>query len=212
MRRRSFLLGSVVTITGGSSLLASGAFSQTESQRTVTVETVGDEDAYLRLEYEDAENLECSETETVRLVELTNQLKTEITDVTVSYDLSGDEPPETGELVVPETLSIGESGDVTIDIECRPPNQEETTITFTVEVTGDELDLVVQDREITVTCDCPGQAGAENVTESTNETVETANESGEPVNESDVSINESAGSTNESVSDSSAQSSNTSTE
>jgi len=212
MRRRSFLLGSLVTATGGSSLLVSGAFSETESQRRVKVETVGDEDAYLRLEYQDADNLDCPGTETVTLVNLTNQLTTEITDITVSYDLSGDEPPETSELVVPETLSIGESGDVTLDIRCQPPKQEETTITFTVAVTGHELDLVAQDREITVTCDCPGQAGAENVTESTNETVETANESGETVDESDGSINESAGSTNESVSGSSAQSSNTSTE
>lgn len=176
MRRRAFLLGSLVTAAGGSSLLASGAFSQSESQRKVTVETVGDEDAYLQLVYEDR-TVVCQGT--VTLVELTNQLTTEITDIDVGYDSSAD-VPSISNLQVPENLAVGKSGDVTVDVECPPSSDAETTVTFTVQVTGNGLDLVAQDRTVDISCDCEGETSSSAGTgnESTNETT-------------DVSINES---------------------
>lgn len=176
MRRRAFLLGSLVTAAGGSSLLASGAFSQSESQRKVTVETVGDEDAYLQLVYEDR-TVVCQGT--VTLVELTNQLTTEITDIDVGYDSSAD-VPSISNLQVPKSLAVGKSGDVTVDVECPPSSDAETTVTFTVQVTGNGLDLVAQDRTVDISCDCEGETSSSAGTgnESTNETT-------------DVSINES---------------------
>ncbi len=176
MRRRAFLLGSLVTAAGGSSLLASGAFSQSESQRKVTVETVGDEDAYLRLVYKDR-TVVCQGT--VTLVELTNQLTTEITDIDVGYDSSAD-VPSISNLQVPKSLAVGKSGDVTVDVECPPSSDAETTVTFTVQVTGNGLDLVAQDRTVDISCDCEGETSSSAGTgnESTNETT-------------DVSINES---------------------
>jgi len=195
MRRRAFLLGSLATAAGGSSLLASGAFSEAESQRKVTVETVGDEDAYLKLVYED-QSVNCQET--VTLVELTNQLTTEITDIDVEYDSSAD-VPSISNLQVPETLPVGESGDVTVAVECAPSSDAETTVTFTVEVTGDRLDLVAQDRTVDISCECEHEqsssAGPGN--ESRNETAdasinESANESASPpLNESQNESNDS---------------------
>lgn len=176
MRRRAFLLGSLVTAAGGSSLLASGAFSEAESQRKVTVETVGDEDAYLQLVYEDR-TVNCQDT--VTLVELTNQLTTEITNIDVEYDSSAD-VPSISNLQVPESLAVGESGDVTVDVECSESSDAETTVTFTVQVTGNGLDLVAQDRTVDISCECEGETSSSAGTgnESTNETT-------------DVSINES---------------------
>ena len=49
MKRRNFILGLGATAAGGSAVVGSGAFSSVEAERTVTVETATDNDAYLRL-------------------------------------------------------------------------------------------------------------------------------------------------------------------
>ena len=47
--RRKFLLGTGAAATGGSALLGTGAFTSVEAARSVSVDVVGDADAYLRL-------------------------------------------------------------------------------------------------------------------------------------------------------------------
>ena len=49
MKRRNFIVGLGATAAGGTAVLGSGAFSSVEGERTVTVETADDNDAYLRL-------------------------------------------------------------------------------------------------------------------------------------------------------------------
>lgn len=49
MKRRTFLLGLGTTATGAGTLFGSGAFSSAEAERTVSVETADDDDAYLAL-------------------------------------------------------------------------------------------------------------------------------------------------------------------
>ena len=49
MKRRNFIVGLGATVAGGTAVLGSGAFSSAEAERTVTVETADDDDAYLRL-------------------------------------------------------------------------------------------------------------------------------------------------------------------
>ena len=50
MQRRKFLLGVGGAGIGGSSLIGSGAFSRTESERSLTIQTAEDPEAYLGLE------------------------------------------------------------------------------------------------------------------------------------------------------------------
>lgn len=49
MKRRNFLVGLGAFAGGGSVTVGSGAFASTEAERIVTVETAGDDRAYLRL-------------------------------------------------------------------------------------------------------------------------------------------------------------------
>lgn len=49
MKRRNFILGLGVTVAGSGVAVGSGAFSSVEAERTVTVETATDDNAYLRL-------------------------------------------------------------------------------------------------------------------------------------------------------------------
>jgi hypothetical protein len=49
MKRRTFVLGLASTAAGSGALIGSGAFSSAEAERTVSVETADDDDAYLAL-------------------------------------------------------------------------------------------------------------------------------------------------------------------
>lgn len=49
MKRRNFVVGLGAFAAGGGVTVGSGAFSSVEAERTVTVETAGDDEAYLRL-------------------------------------------------------------------------------------------------------------------------------------------------------------------
>jgi len=49
MERRKFVIGAGALATGSAAAMGTGAFSQAQAERDVTVQTVGDEDAYLGL-------------------------------------------------------------------------------------------------------------------------------------------------------------------
>lgn len=55
MNRRTVLIGVGGVVAGGGALLGSGAFSQVEADRTVTIETAGDDAAFLALEAADGD-------------------------------------------------------------------------------------------------------------------------------------------------------------
>lgn len=150
MKRRTFLAGLTTATVGGSALLASGGYSQVESQRNVTIETVGDEDAYLKLVYNDW-SLDCDGE--INLVTLTNQLKHALTDIEVTYEAMGSSI-EFGELTVPATLEPGESGSASLPVECSPGTDENETVRFTVTVRGSDSTVQAWDREIEVSCAC----------------------------------------------------------
>lgn len=152
MNRRAFVVGMGTAAVGGSTLLASGAFSRVESQRNVTIEVVGDDDAYLRLVYADR-SVDCEGT--VVLVELTNQLKETIQNVTIQNvtvdhgDVVVHEPP-----MVPSRLDVGESGEVWIEVECDPGTDATSTVSFDVVVEGTEHTVTAHGRTIEVECEC----------------------------------------------------------
>ncbi|WP_252699770.1 hypothetical protein [Natronosalvus vescus] len=154
MKRRRFIVGTAAASIGGSALLGSGAYSTAKSQREVRIRVEGDEDAYLSLKYADVEPvIEC--THTVDLITITNQLKAAITALDVELDVSNDDV-RVGGLTYPDTLGIGESGVVSVDVDCTASNVRTTTITFGVEAAGEEFSVETdRDRQIEVSCECP---------------------------------------------------------
>ena len=152
MNRRTFLVGGVSVAAGGSALLGSGALSEAETNRDVTIEVVGDEDAYLRLVYE-SQTVDCDET--ITLVELTNHLRERLTAIEFTYDVEGDNVT-VSELDVPDSLDVGDSGDVTARVECDESTETTVSLTFDVSVSNDDIDASAQDREIEITCECSG--------------------------------------------------------
>lgn len=150
MNRRAFLAGLGATAAGGTALLASGSFSRTGSRRDVTVETVGDEDAYLRLAYENS-TVDCADE--ILLVTLTNQFEEPLTDIDIEFSTDNDEIAFDN-LDTPESLAVGESGDVTLDAECSTDEPVTVTVTFDIEASGEENSVTARDRHIDVTCSC----------------------------------------------------------
>lgn len=154
MKRRTFVLGIGTTTAGGSAILGTGAFSSVETQRAVTIETVGDEDAYLRLTYNQEIDFEC-ETATT-LLWITNQLKGPITDV--AFDVVGtSDEIDVSDVRVPDELGVGEKGAIEATLICENAGGERT-VNFDIEVFGDEFGVKAhRTDEISITCDCPGE-------------------------------------------------------
>lgn len=150
MKRRAFLLGTGSAAVGGTALLTSGAFTRTEPQRNVMVETVGDDDAYLRLAYETDQTVDCEGEITV--VNMTNHLKTgqELTDI--QFDFTSSNPDVTlSNPDTPDSLGVGNTYEVTIDVDCDGASGE-TTIEFEIDASASGSKVEVS-REIEIVCD-----------------------------------------------------------
>lgn len=154
MRRRKFILNTGVAASGAGLLVGSGAFSRIEAQRGVTIEVVGDDDAYLRLVYGDAEIDDCFGT--ITLVTVQNQLKHAVNfeDIALEYD---EDHLTIENLQFPERLEVGEEGTVTIDVSCTTPEEETSTVSFDIHVEEDLGGVLAQSRTIEVTCFCPDE-------------------------------------------------------
>lgn len=165
MKRRTILISAVTTAAGGSALLGSGAFSESDSRRDVNIETVGDDEAYLQLRYGGA-GVICSGTAT--LVELTNHLKEDIEEIQVSYTQQTGTDITLTDLDVPDELAVGESADVTVDVTCEASDPDETIVEFDVDVFGNETELSAQERETVLECTCADGENREGTTEEGN--------------------------------------------
>ena len=115
---------------------------------------IGDEDAYLRLEYPRIDVEDCIEE--VELLTLTNQLKAPIE--TVEIDLLDPTDGLDVEIVdVPETpIDVGESGTVTARVRCE--NEDEGSVGFEIDVDGDDLAVEAHRTDadaVEVDCNCP---------------------------------------------------------
>jgi hypothetical protein len=151
MKRRNFVLGLGTAAAGGSVVLGSGSFSRDRSHRDVTIETVGDDDAYLVLQYQDI-SFECAGT--VTLVTLTNHFPEPLTDIQVAVSVSNNGITLTN-VVTPDSLDVGESGMVTVDAVCESDSAT-ATVSFNVEASGEESAVEAMDRSVQATCNCTG--------------------------------------------------------
>lgn len=149
MKRRSFLLGMGTATAGGSALLASGSFSSTESQRDTSVQIVGDDGAYLGIELF-APSV-CRGV--VDIADVTNRFKQTqtLTDIVAEVVSSPDDITVTVDST-PDQLDTGETGTVTLDVDCAGAT-EPKTVALRIEANGDEERVEVH-REVDIDCAC----------------------------------------------------------
>ena len=172
MRRRHVLASMGAATAGASALVGTGAFSRVESQRDVTIEVVGDEDAYLGLRYGDLE-VECGQV--VTFVKITNQLKQSVKIDDVGFDEIDDielsdpwfvrcetEEGEDEEFGSGEYLDVGRCVEVRVAVLECPPEGASVEVPFDVEVSDDDVLVIAQgsgDRQVEIDCDCPRDPG-----------------------------------------------------
>jgi len=151
MKRRTFVVGMGTAAAGGSALLGSGAFSRTEPQRNVVIETVGDEDAYMRLVYDEILEFGCEGELTLRL---TNQFKEgALSDITVTFTAENDNVT-LGDPVVAE---LADESEATGSAESS--DESEATGSAEPSDAGDEVEVSTsleqgEEAEITLPVEC----------------------------------------------------------
>lgn len=158
MRRRKFLLGSSALVTGGGLLTSAGAFSSTTADRTVKIEIVGDEDAYLGLRGEQTdEGGLLFETDLPRTApeqfDITNQtagsveMEIELLDGNLVFTAADPGDGVDSVTVEDETLTVSgmapgaQVADVTIEIPARSDGVVTDTVSF--DVTGEDGSLQI---------------------------------------------------------------------
>ncbi len=124
MKRRSVILSFAAALAGAGFLVDTRGFSSIEAERTVTIDVVGDENAFLQLEYP-SEPVDCEDE--FQLVEIGNRTTTALTSVVVSIES------------VPDGLSLDPTDDIVVvdgavDGETLDPGKSESVM---IEVTDD---------------------------------------------------------------------------
>ena len=173
MKRRDVLTSMGAATAAGSVLVGAGAYSRVEAQRGVTVEIVGDEDAYLGLRY-GALDVECGDV--VTFVTVTNQLKqpvkiddlgfADVDDVELSdpwFVRCSDEEGEQEEFAKnDDELAVGQCVEVKVEILDCPVEPVTVEVPFDVEVSDEDVLVIAQgsgDRSVEITCECPREHG-----------------------------------------------------
>ncbi|WP_324756461.1 hypothetical protein [Haloarcula montana] len=112
-------------------------FSSVSADRQVSVDVVGDEDAYMSLRYEDISlNADSHETVEIEFLGVSNHFNQPI-NFTVRYAVGSDgvDGPSR-EVETHEDVDIGESFDVSTTAECTPSDTIERTVSFDVQANG----------------------------------------------------------------------------
>ncbi|WP_136690113.1 hypothetical protein [Halorhabdus amylolytica] len=179
-RRRLFVLLAVAVAAVAT--VGSGGFSTTTADRSVTVDVVGDANAYMALEYD---GTEVNDGDEPTFLTVTNQF-TQPVDVTVEYSVTGnvEADPNDGTLGDDEDtdLAIGESVDFSeFTLTCATNETGTRTATVTFDVTAEGTDVFAEttdSRQVTYSVDCQSvQTGSvASVNTTTDESIGTATE------------------------------------
>lgn len=157
MNRRAFIFGTTAFVSGSIILGATSAFSTSETERDVTIDVVGDEDAFMQLVYSDIDLQDEEEPpyNSVTLVTLGNQFQTPIEVVAFDIETTSDNVSIT-DLSIPNTLGVGEQHAVTGTIHCDDSGTGETTVRFDTAVRGDATYAeTTESREFDLALACP---------------------------------------------------------
>ena len=169
MRRRAFLASSAAALGGTGLLVGTQSFSAVEAEREVNIDVVGDEEAFLQLQYS-SQDVGCNGE--FQLVEIGNRTATEITSLVVTVESipSGIDLHRqgTGTLISPgdEIVIVDENADP-----LSPGNQRQVELStgagkscngshdveFGVTASGPGIYIeTTEPRAVTITCDCSG--------------------------------------------------------
>lgn len=173
--RRSTLIGLGGLLSGGGALLGTGAFTAVEAERSVSMETAGDANAFLSLEVIDEEYVDVTDgtiefdvlgdatTQFEDLVDVRNRGTQTVRSLRFEFDVVGADQPDSA---VEDALKII-SGDATIDAvdetnllvvsdagdaendELAPG--EAIPFGIAIDLTDDDIDSIDGDPEITLT-------------------------------------------------------------
>ena len=147
---------------GGSAIVGSGAFSRVESKRQVKVETVGDDEAYLRLVYNELVPFDCEAEKP--LLWVTNQLKSEITKIELEVEDPDDGKIIVEDVTVPSSLEVGEEGEIIGTLVCEEDGSR--TVNFNIEVDGEDFEVIAhRTDEIELECSCPEETAWADIVE-----------------------------------------------
>ena len=161
MKRRSVVLSFAAALAGAGFLVDTRGFSSIEAERTVTVDVVGDENAFLQLEYP-SEPVDCEDE--FQLVEIGNRTTTDLTSVVVSIESVPDglSLDPTDDIVVVdgavdgETLGPGGSESVMIEVTDDGDGGTGEMIAFGVSVHGADISVdTTEPRTVEVDCSQP---------------------------------------------------------
>lgn len=168
MRRRTFLASSAAALGGTGLLVGTQGFSTTEAERGISIDVVGDGDAFLRLEYP-PQSIACAGE--IHLVKIRNLTGSALTSVTVSVKsipdtlnlyrsdnaiMEGDEIVVVDE-AVGESLDIGEEQSVQVTATADEGFTGAGEVAFHVSASGPGISIdTTAPRTVTVSCDCSG--------------------------------------------------------
>ena len=155
-RRRIALLA--LCVASATLVVGSGAFTSTSAERPVSVDVVGDDEAYMSLEYEENEEVpELSAGESTKEEYLTvrNRFGQSVTiDVDAVTTVSGGLDVDVTEKN--RSLGLGNEMNLSADFTCNDPGGYEPEIQFEVSATGDGVYAETgQDRTVTFDVSCP---------------------------------------------------------
>lgn len=155
-RRRIALLA--LCVASATLVVGSGAFTSTSAERPVSVDVVGDDEAYMSLVYTDTTQVTVDDTNgtvTHEYLTVQNRFGQQVTiDVNASAD-AGE-----GLAVTPYERTIdldtGEETKLEAEFNCTAPGDHEAEISFGVTATGEGITAETgQDRTVTFDVSCP---------------------------------------------------------
>lgn len=163
MKRRTYLLG-LGTLSGAAGLISNtSAFSSVSAEREVRVEVVGDEEAFLRLEYPDQEITCNGDDQSVQLVEIGNKTGVKLEPVTVTIDsvpegvtIEEDENITTNseDQVELDDLGPGDSVAICVTVDSTDNLPDENEISFNVSAEGGGVSIeTTKSRTVKITCE-----------------------------------------------------------
>ena len=136
---RKLFLGLCVLVASVGMGMGSGGFSSVDADRAVTVDVVGDESAYMSLDYSNETVEPIDGTKEVEFVTVANHFA-EVVDFTIDFTIE-----TTGRLtvesssnsVVQKNVGTGENIDGTVTLECGPSGSSSSTAIIDFDVTAD---------------------------------------------------------------------------
>jgi hypothetical protein len=138
MRRRVLVLCALVVIA--SFAVGTGSYSAASVERDVTVDVVGDDDAYMSLLYpDDTVRLGGSDAHEVTVVTVRNRFRQAIDFAVTVTVTAGDGLTVQSDAMETTSVSagIGESFDVPATVACQSPGKYRATVSFDVTATGE---------------------------------------------------------------------------